>query len=194
MADEKQGKNLIAVQQVEQTILLIRGEKVMLDVDLAALYEVSTKALNQAVKRNDERFPPDFMFQLTWDEAKELKSFFVTTDSTAGDESRSQNVTLKRGGNIKFRPYAFTEQGVAMLSSVLRSERAAQVNIEIMRAFMRMRQVLSAHAELTRKIDIIEKRYDTQFKMVFDAIRQLMAPPSKPKIGKIGFARKQDET
>ena len=179
--------SLIPVERVEQAILLVRGQKVMLDVDLAQLYEVSTKALNQAVKRNADRFPPDFMFQLTWDEAQDLRSHFVTLNDRTFDESRSQIVTLKRGGNVKYRPNVFTEQGVAMLSSVLRSQRAAQVNIEIMRAFVRMRQILGAHADLARKLEALEKKYDTQFRAVFDAIRQLMTPPDPPQKGRIGF-------
>ena len=179
--------SLIPVERVEQAILLIRGQKVMIDSDLAELYEVSTKALNQAVKRNADRFPPDFMFQLTWDEAQDLRSHFVTLNDRTLDESRSQIVTLKRGGNVKYRPNVFTEQGVAMLSSVLRSQRAAQVSIEIMRAFVRMRQILAAHADLARKLEALEKKYDTQFRAVFDAIRQLMIPPDPPKKGRIGF-------
>jgi hypothetical protein len=191
MADEKKGGSLIPSEQVEGAILLIRGQKVMLNEDLAGLYGVSTKALNQAVKRNAARFPADFMFQLTWEEAKDWRSHFVTSDVEGTEESRSQIVTLKRGGNIKYRPYAFTEQGVAMLSSVLRSERAVHVNIEIMRAFVRMRGILAAHADLARKLAALEKKYDAQFKVVFDAIRQLMTPPPQPK-GKIGFAREKE--
>ena len=145
----------------------------MVDDDLAELYEISVKVLNQAVKRNRSRFPEDFMFQLTAEESASL---------------RSQNVTLKtgRGRHRKYLPFAFTEQGVAMLSSVLRSKRAVQVNVEIMRAFVRLRQMLASNAELSRKMDALEKRYDAQFKVVFDAIRQLMAP-QEPKKRKIGF-------
>jgi hypothetical protein len=185
------GKNIIPVERIEGAILLIRGQKVMLDTDLAALYGVSTKVFNQAVKRNNNRFPADFMFQLTWDEARNWRSQSVTSSSQDSKGLRSQNVTLKRGGHLKYRPYAFTEQGVAMLSSVLRSERAVLVNIEIMRTFVRLRQLLASHADLARKLDTLEKKYDAQFKIVFDAIRQLMAPPSQPKSGKIGFAREQ---
>jgi len=171
-------KSLIPVDRIEKAILLIRGQKVMLDADLAELYGVETRVLVQAVKRNLERFPEDFMFQLNKDDV---------------DFLRSQIVTLKkgRGQHSKYLPYAFTEQGVAMLSSVLRSRRAIQVNIEIMRAFIGLRQMLASHVELARKLDALEKKYDAQFKQVFEAIRQLMTPP-EPKRRPIGF-RKGDE-
>jgi hypothetical protein len=153
----------------------------MLDRDLAYLYGVPTKVLNQAVKRHKNRFPEDFMFQLTMEEAK------LWWTDIRGVGLRSQIVTLKRGKHIKYRPYAFTEHGILMLSSVLNSERAIQVNIEIMRAFVRLRRILSSHADLTHKLDELEKKYDAQFRVVFDAIRKLMAPkepePSKKKIG-----------
>jgi len=169
-------KSLIPVDRIEKAILLIRGQKVMLDADLAELYDVETKVLVQAVKRNLERFPEDFMFQLNQEEFAIL---------------RSQIVTSSDWGGRRYRPYAFTEQGVAMLSSVLRSRRAIQVNIEIMRAFIRLRQMLASHVELARKLDALEKKYDAQFKQVFEAIRQLMAPP-EPKRRPIGF-RKGDK-
>lgn len=145
----------------------------MLDADLAGLYGVETKVLVQAVKRNLDRFPEDFMFQLSREEY---------------DNLRSQSVTSSDWGGRRYPPYAFTEQGVAMLSSVLRSRRAVQVNIEIMRAFIRLRQMLASHAELARKLDALEKKYDAQFKDVFEAIRQLMAPP-EPKRRAIGFRK-----
>ena len=148
----------------------------MLDRDLASLYGVSTKVFNQAVKRHKDRFPPDFMFQLTIEEAQALRS-------------RSQSVTLKRGQNIKYRPFAFTEHGILMLSSVLNSERAVQVNIEVMRTFVRLRQMLSSNAELAKQLKELERKYDRQFKVVFDAIRQLMTPP-EPKRKQIGFHAK----
>ena len=172
MADKKL---ITSVEQIESRIFLIRGQKVMLDEDLAALYEVEVKVLNQAVKRNLDRFPDDFMFQLTAEEALPL---------------RSQIVTLKsgRGQHRKYSPYAFTEQGVAMLSSVLHSDRAIQVNIEIMRAFVRLRQMLSTNAELSRKLATLEKKYDVQFKAVFEAIRELMTPLEPKKKLPIGFA------
>ena len=165
--------SLVPMERIERAILLLRGHKVMLDSDLASLYGVETKVLNQAVSRNIERFPADFMFQLTEAEATRL---------------RSQTVTLKtgRGHHRKYLPYAFTEQGVAMLSSVLRSPRAVQVNIEIMRAFVRLRRMLASNSGLARKLAQLERRYDAQFKIVFDAIRVLMAPPEKPRRG-IGF-------
>lgn len=163
---------LVPVQRIEQAILLVRGQKVMLDADLAALYGVRTKALVQAVKRNLGRFPEDFMFQLTNQELKNL---------------RSQSVTSSRWGGRRYPPYAFTEQGVAMLSSVLKSQRAVWVNIEIMRAFVRLRRMLASHANLQRRLDELEKKYDEKFRAVFDAIRQLMKPP-EPKRGRIGFS------
>ena len=163
---------LVATERIERAILLIRGQKVMLDEDLAVLYEVKTKTLIQAVKRNVERFPSDFMFQLTREEERSLRSQFVA--SKGG-----------RGGR-RYLPYAFTEQGVAMLSSVLRSSRAVQVNIEIMRAFVRLRRILASHADLARKLATMERKYDAQFKVVFDAIRELMIPP-EPKRRKLGF-------
>jgi hypothetical protein len=194
---------LIPVSQIENRILSIRGQKVILDRDLAALYGVETKALNQAVRRNRERFPKDFMFQLNWEEsAIALRSQFVTLNvrtsrdsASKSHRSRSQFVTLinpeaerlNRGHNVKFRPYAFTEQGVAMLSSVLRSPRAVQVNIEIMRTFVRLRQWLASNAELAARLDKLEQSYDKKFKVVFEAIRELMrektAPQRKREIG-----------
>lgn len=162
---------LILAERIESRIFLIRKEKVMLDEDLADLYKVETKALNRAVKRNLDRFPEDFMFQLTAKEFADLRSQFGTS----------------RWGGRRYPPYAFTEQGVAMLSSVLRSRRAVLVNIEIMRAFVRLRQMLATHADLTRKLNALEKKYDSQFRVVFDAIRELMAPPEPKKKRPIGF-------
>jgi len=159
-------------ERIERSILLIRDHKVLLDVDLAALYGVPTKRLNEQVRRNRARFPEDFMFQLTAEEVTSLRSQFATSN--------------KGRGGRRYAPYAFTEQGVAMLSTVLNSERAILVNIEIMRAFVRLRQMLASNAELSRKMDALEKKYDAQFKVVFDAIRQLMAPPETKK-RKIGF-------
>lgn len=167
--------HIVLLTNVESRIFLIRGEKVMLDVDLADLYEVETRALVQAVKRNITRFPGDFMFQLTQEEFDGLRSQFVTSKPGG------------RGGR-RYLPYAFTEQGVAMLSSVLRSERAILVNIEIMRAFVRLRQMLASNAELARKLEALETKYDAQFKVVFDAIRELMTPPEPKKKRPIGFA------
>ncbi len=171
--------SLIPVERIEKAIYLIRGEKVMLDRDLADLYGVPTKAFNQAVKRHADRFPGDFMFQLTMQEAREWWS------RGTPNRQRSQSVTLKRGQHIKYRPNAFTEHGILMLSSVLNSERAIQVNIEIMRSFVRLRQMLVSNTELARKLEELEGKYDRQFKVVFDAIRQLMIPlrPGRKQIG-----------
>jgi hypothetical protein len=175
-------QSLIPVERIERSILLVPSQKVMLDSDLASLYGVETKILNQAVRRNQDRFPDDFMFQLSWEEADLLRSQIATSTLPALGHSRPQIAILKRGAHLKYRPYAFTEQGVAMLSSVLRSPRAVAVNIEIMRAFVRLRQMLLSHADLARKVDNLEKKYDSQFKVVFDALRQLMQPPKgKPK-------------
>jgi hypothetical protein len=159
---------------IESKIMLLRGQKVMLDSDLADLYRVTTGALNRQVRRNLERFPEDFMFQLDREES----------DSQL--RSRCQIGILKRGQNIKYFPRVFTEQGVAMLSSVLRSRRAAQVNVEIMRAFVRLRQWLASNTELARKLADLEKKYDSQFKIVFDTIHELMKPPT-PQRKRIGF-------
>jgi hypothetical protein len=158
--------------RIASRILLIRGERVLLDEDLARLYGVETKRLNEQVRRNRDRFPPDFMFRLTAGEAMALKSQIATSK-------------VGRGGR-RTQPHAFTEQGVAMLSGVLHSREAIRVNVEIMRAFVRMRRLLSSHADLARKLEILEGRYDTQFRAVFDAIRALMAGESKAK-RRIGF-------
>jgi hypothetical protein len=176
---------MIPDEQIARSILLIRGHKVMLDADLAALYGVETKALNRAVKRNIERFPVDFMFQLTAEEVEALRCHLGTSKREPVGASRSPSAIAIGHGGRRYLPHAFTEQGVAMLSSVLRSPRAVRVNIEIMRAFVRLREVLASHADLARKLAQLETRYDQQFKVVFDAIRALMAParPSHRKIG-----------
>lgn len=170
-------KAIIPVEIIEKKILLIRGEKVMLDADLAELYGVETKMLVRAVKRNVDRFPSDFMIQLNKEEFENLRFQFGTSS---------------RWGGRRYLPYAFTEQGVAMLSSVLNSDRAIKVNIEIMRAFVRLRQMLASNKELARRFDELEKKYDAQFKAVFDAIRQLMIPP-EPKRKRIGFLREGEK-
>ncbi len=171
----------IPPERIEARILLIRGEKVLLDTDLAELYGVETKVLNQAVRRNSERFPEDFMFQLSAKESENLRLHF------GASSLRSQFVTSNAGrGGRRYNPLAFTEQGVAMLSSVLRSERAVQVNIAIMRAFVKLRAMLASHGDLARRLNEMEKKYDAQFKVVFDAIRELMKPPEKPR-RRIGF-------
>jgi len=166
-------KALIPLEVIEQRILLVRGQKVMLDADLAALYGVETKQLVRAVKRNILRFPEDFMFQLSNDEFENLRYHFGTSS---------------HWGGRRYPPYAFTEHGVAMLSSVLNSPRAVQVNIQIMRTFAKLREIMSQHKDLARRLDELETKYDAQFKIVFDAIRQLMAPPEpEPAKKRIGF-------
>ena len=165
--------SVIPIESVGQRILLIRGQKVILDADLAELYGVKIKVFSQAVQRNMKRFPPDFMFQLSKEEDSSLRSQIVT-------------LKLGRGKHRKYLPKVFTEQGVAMLSSVLKSERAIKVNIEIMRAFVRLREMLATHQDMARKLRAMEKKYDDQFKGVFDAIRELMKPVEK-KGKRIGF-------
>lgn len=165
--------DMIPKEVLESKILLIRGHKVMLDRDLAALYRVETRVLNQAVKRNISRFPSDFMFRLN---SKEMKNWI--------SQSVMSNSGLKMG--LRRMPYVFTEQGIAMLSSVLNSERAIQVNIQIMRTFTRLRALLAGHADLRRKIEELERRYDGQFRAVFEAIRGLIDAPAR-KVRRIGF-------
>jgi hypothetical protein len=174
-------KELVPIERIHRSIYLLRGDKVMLDADLAALYGVTTSNLNKAVRRNQDRFPADFMFQLTAEEAANLR-FQIGTSSSYGGR--------------RYLPHAFTEQGVAMLSSVLRSPRAVQVNIAIMRAFVQLRQVLGGHAELARKLAELERRiegHNEAIKSLFEAIRQLMGPPqpSEPR-REIGFHAKED--
>ncbi len=168
------------IELIENKIYLIRGKKIMLDRDLANLYRVETKALNRAVRRNIKRFPEDFMFQLTLEETESMRYQFDTAHEEPAlnkDESlRYQIGTLKRGQHIKYFPYAFTEQGVAMLSSVLRSDTAIEVNIQIMRTFTKLREMLAGNKELREKIEEMEKKYDQQFQAVFIAIKQLISP------------------
>ena len=170
---------IIPTEQIERLILLIRDHKVMLDTDLAVLYGVETRVLVQAVKRNSNRFPTDFMFQLSDEEANLLRSQIV--------------ISKNRRGGRRYLPYVFTEQGVAMLSSVLKSKRAVEINIEIMRAFVRLREMLLSHKDLARKLDALERKYeshDMHIRSLFEAIRQLMTPP-EPKKRKIGFLVKE---
>ena len=167
---------MIPIEVIEKKIYIIRGEKVMLDSDLAALYETETRILIKAVKRNIDSFPKDFMIELTDKEFNNLKSQIGTSSS--------------HGGRRKL-PHAFTEQGVAMLSSVLNSDRAVKVNIEIMRAFVNLRRILSSNVELSKRLDELEKKYDKQFQVVFQAIRELMTPSGESPQRKIGF--KKDE-
>jgi hypothetical protein len=171
-------QSVLPSERIARAILLIRGQKVMLDADLAKLDGVETRVLNQAVRRNAPRFPPDFMFRLGRDEVERLRQ------DQGAVRLRSQFGISKPGrGGRRYAPRAFTEQGVAMLSSVLRSERAVRVNIEIMRAFVKLRELLATHKDLARKLEALERKYDAQFKVVFDAIRQLMAPPKTKRIG-----------
>ena len=172
--------NVKQTERIANAILTLRGQKVMLDASLATLYGVTTKALNQAVRRNRARFPADFMFRLTAAEDSNLRSQSVTSSS-------------RRHGGRRNRPYAFTEQGVAMLSSVLKSPRAIAVNIEIMRAFVHLRATLASHAELSRRLDGLEQKYDGQFRSVFQAIRLILEPPSQPQ-RRIGFRRHEEHT
>jgi hypothetical protein len=174
MPKSASANQIVLTELVQRRIYMLRGHQVMLDSELAELYQVEVRVLVQAVKRSLDRFPGDFMFQLTNKEQQFL---------------RSQTVILKkagRGQHRKYLPYAFTEQGVAMLSSVLKSKRAIIVNITVMRTFVKLRALLATHRELARKLESLERKYDTRFKVVFDAIRALMNPPQKPK-QKIGF-------
>ena len=171
---------VVPVARIQKSIFLFRGQKVLLDMDLAEFYGVETRSLIQAVKRNIERFPSDFVFQLDWDEF---------------DSLRSQIVISKGKGGRRYLPYAFTEQGVAMLSSVLRSKRAIQVNVAIMRTFVKLREILLTHKELAHQLVDLERRledHDEQIQTIFEAIRQLMTPPAKPH-KKIGFEVKEKQ-
>jgi hypothetical protein len=197
------GKHLVPAGQIESRIYLIHGQKVMLDSDLAELYGVTTKALNRAVRRNPDRFPPDFMFQLGDKSATALRCQIGTSNGTGPTEGgpghsrspeggatllRSQPVTLNAGrGGRRYAPYVFTEHGAVMLASMLNSPIAIQASVQVVRAFVRIREILSAHKDLVRKIQEMEKNYDKQFAVVFDAIRQLMGPPEELPKGRIGF-------
>lgn len=166
-------------ENLAKLVLLVRGEKVLLDADLADLYGVATKVLNQAVKRNLDRFPVDFMFQLTPEEWEGMRSQIVTS-YPGNNPMKSQTVTASRR-KLTAVPYAFTEQGVAMLSSVLRSQRAVEVNIAIMRTFVQLRRLMDSNRDLARRIEAMEMRYDEQFSAVFDAIKQLIADDQAKK-------------
>jgi hypothetical protein len=175
MAADKRREVSIPPERIEKSILFIRGEKVLLDADLAELYGVETKVLTRAVRRNLDRFPADFMFRLSGEEFQDLRRHFGTSS---------------QWGGRRYPPYAFTEQGVAMLSSVLHSSRAVRVNVEIMRTFVRLRRMIASHVELSRKLAALEQKYDAQFRVVFDAIRELMEPPEPAvKRRRIGFGR-----
>jgi hypothetical protein len=185
-------KEIIPIERIAQAIFVIHKQKVMLDYDLAALYGVEARALNQAVKRNANRFPADFMFRLSAEEVKCLRSQVVILDRQDIDKqslTQTSSQTVMRSRGVRYRPYAFTEQGVAMLSSVLNSERAVKVNIAIMWAFVRLRQTLETNRELARKFEQLERRvgkHDEEIAGIIEAIRQLMAPPEKPR-REIGF-------
>jgi hypothetical protein len=184
MPASRSGKQaIIPLEVIERRIYLIRGHKVMLDSDLAELYQTETRALVQAVKRNRARFPSDFMFQLTETEARVLRSQFVMSKMVG-------SVRDGRGGR-RYLPYVFTEQGVAMLSSVLNSERAIAVNITIVRTFVRLRHLLATHKDLAAKLEAMEKKYSKQFKVVFEILRQLTEPEPMPKKGLLGFEPKR---
>jgi len=169
--------SLVPAGHVEQRIISLRGQNVILDADLAELYGVETKRLNEQVRRNAKRFPPDFVFQLSSDESERL---------------RSHSATSSWGGR-RYPPYAFTEHGALMAANVLASERAVEMSVLIVRAFVALRRALAGHEELSRKLDALEARYDHQFRVVFDAIRQLMAPPA-PARRPIGFTPPEGPT
>lgn len=166
--------SIIPIERIEHSIVVIRGKRVMMDWDLAEIYGVTTKRLNQQVKRNEERFPEDFMFQLTSEEFESLRLHFGTSNTG-------------RGGR-RYLPFVFTEHGAVMLASVLNSPIAIDASVQVVRAFVKLRQLLATHADLARKINALEKKYDSQFAAVFKAIRELMEPPEKRKKNKIGFA------
>jgi hypothetical protein len=170
-------ENLIPIERIEQKIYVIRGERVMLDSDLAKIYGVTTKVFNQAVKRNLKRFPEDFMFQLTAEEFENLRSQIVTS-------------SLSNYGGRRYLPSVFTEHGALMAANILSSDRAVEASVQVVRAFVKLRQMLASNAELAKKVEALERKYDANFKIVFDAIRKLMVPPNKPKQA-IGFVERK---
>lgn len=188
--------DLIPLASIERKIYVVRGERVMLDSDLAAMYGVETKMLTRAARRNIDRFPTDFMFQLTRDEYESLRvqveisnSAHLRRQTGASNEqaSRSQDRTLQPGrGGRRYMPFVFTEHGALMAANVLKSERAVDASVQVVRAFVKMRHMLASNAELAKKVRALEKRYNSQFREVFAAIEQLMMPPDKPA-GQIGF-------
>jgi hypothetical protein len=188
-------KEIIPIERIAQRIRHFRGEKVILDFDLAVLYGVETRVLNQAVKRNADRFPSDFMFQLSFAEA-EVISQTVVPSPVRDDVSNSSQIVMssRKHRGKRYRPYAFTEEGIAMLSSVLRSERAVRVNIAIMRAFVKLRQLLETNRKLARKFSELEQRvdkHDEEIAEIMEAIRQLMTPPKEPS-REIGFHAREE--
>jgi hypothetical protein len=178
-------KDLVVSEVIEQKIYLIRSQKVMLDRDLAVLYGVPAKRLNEAVKRNKKRFPSDFMFKLTWNETIGLRSQFATLNKN-DNFLTSRNAISKIRDHEKYRLHVFTEHGIAMLSSVLNSDRAIAVNIQIIRTFIKLRKLLATHADLLKKIETMEKGYDRQFRIVFEILKELREAPKK-QAKKIGF-------
>jgi hypothetical protein len=184
---------LLAVEAIASRIIVLRGERVLLDADLATLYAVTTKALNQAVKRNAGRFPSDFAFQLTAEEAANLRSQIVTSnpqvpDPKGDNANRSQIVTAsQKHRDLRFRPWVYTEHGALMVANLLRGERAVQTSVYVVRAFVQLRQMVATNKDLARRLDEMEARYDRQFKSVFDAIRELMTPPVPKPRRRIGF-------
>ena len=174
-------QKMIPIESVEQRIFVIRGQKVILDTDLAQLYGVTTKRLNEQVKRNRDRFPEDFMFRLSLEEGRSILAL------------RSQIATLKRGRHLKYAPYVFTEHGTVMAANVLNSPVAVNASIQVVRAFVRLREIMATHKDLVQKLKQMEKKYDRRFKVVFDAIRELMAPPISASRRQIGFISSKDE-
>jgi hypothetical protein len=174
-------KKSIPTESIERRIFLIRGQKIIIDADLAQLYGVTTKRLNEQVKRNRDRFPEDFMFRLSLEEGKSILAL------------RSQIATLERGQHLKYAPYAFTEHGTVMVANVLNSPVAVHASIQVVRAFVRLREIMATHKDLVRSLKQMEKKYDRKFKVVFDAIRELMAPPISSSRRQIGFIPSKDE-
>ena len=183
-ATRRRAPTILGLESLESAILLVRGERVVLDTTIAALYGVSVKQVNQAVRRNRSRFPDDFLLRLDWKDSRALRSQFVTLDD--GPE-RDRPSRPRRGRYSKYRTLAFTEQGIAMLSGILRSPRAVRVNIEIMRAFVRLRRILTAHPDLARRIEELEGMVDDRFRLVFDTLRALTEPPRPARRRLIGF-------
>jgi hypothetical protein len=178
-------ESLIPIERIEQKIYVIRGERVILDSDLASIYGVTTTRFNEAIKRNSNRFPGDFIFQLTADEHEALKSHIAISNNEGS--LTSQNATSKKGrGGRRYLPYVFTEHGALMAANVVKSDQAVDASVQVVRAFVKMRTMLASHTELSKKINDLEKKYDSQFKSVFEAIKRLMLPPVKPR-GGIGF-------
>ena len=195
-AEDSSGSAMMRLTKIERAIMLVRGEKVILAADLARLYGVTTKRLNEQVRRNIHRFPGDFMLQLTWEEADGSRSHFATLNGQDDDtRSRSQSVTLKRGSNVKYRPYAFTEHGAIMAATVLNSARAVQVSVYVVRAFVQLRRMLAQNKEVAAKLRELERKvgeHDQKIVALIGAIRELMAPPPEPPRKMIGFESERE--